>query len=70
MNNRFPKIPENANHAPPSVFTADRESFDAITSSLLGKRNQVESLVREYPLSSLGAAVCLGMVIGWIMKRR
>lgn len=32
--------------------------------------SQAQTSIQEHPLPAIGAALCLGVVLGWIVKRR
>jgi ElaB/YqjD/DUF883 family membrane-anchored ribosome-binding protein len=70
MKNRIP------DHLPASSRTDQRseptfqELRDLARKQFAGLTRQSETYVREHPLSGLGAAFCIGIFLGWIIKRK
>jgi len=38
--------------------------------SLAQQKQWIESWIEEYPAVALGSALCLGLCVGWLIKRR
>jgi len=69
MKNRMankPFVEHPQGPAPPSTLHA---LLPAVRETVKEGRRQVEMYVRENPAIGIGAALCLGVVIGWISKR-
>ena len=50
--------------------TAPAELLHAVQKQLDQRRRWIEMYVQEHPAVGIGAALCIGVLIGWIIKRR
>ena len=69
MKNRIanePFVEQPRGPVPPSTLN---ELLPAAREMVMEGRRQVETYVRKNPALGIGAALCLGVVIGWISKR-
>lgn len=37
---------------------------------IVGRLRHVQTYVQEHPVTGVGAAFCIGIFVGWIIKRR
>jgi ElaB/YqjD/DUF883 family membrane-anchored ribosome-binding protein len=37
---------------------------------IANRLSQVETYVQEHPVTGIGAAFCIGILLGWVIKRR
>lgn len=70
MKNRIQADHENQNHAESKTVSGGEEPHEGLGGDIVEARRSLEGYVRGNPLASLGAALCLGVFIGWIMKSR
>ena len=70
MKNRVPHFPATGNHSTHESKESFQELRTLARTKLIRQRTKAEDFLGEYPLSGLAAAVCLGVVLGWFMKRR
>jgi hypothetical protein len=70
MKNRISPLLPVANHANHDQPMAHPELFGPPPKQLSASPIPLSDYLSEYPLISLGAAVCIGMALGWFMKRR
>lgn len=70
MINRIPDYPL----APPRTVQPSEQAFQELRNlarkQFADRMRQAETYVREHPVSGLGAAFCIGIVLGWVIKRR
>ena len=70
MKNRIP------DHLPASRQTDQRseptfqELRDLVRKQFADRIRQAGTYVREHPVSGLGAAFCMGIFLGWVIKRK
>jgi len=70
MKNRIPDdLLAPAPEAPPTPTPPD-EMLHVAQKQLNQFRQWIETYVQERPAVGMGAALCIGVVIGWINKRR
>jgi hypothetical protein len=70
MKNRISPLSSVANHSNHDQPTAHPELFGPPPKPLVATQIPLSDYLSEHPLISLGAAVCIGMALGWFMKRR
>ena len=70
MINRIP------NHLPPPKRSGQpsqgaRQDWRHLAQRQIADRlHQVETYVQAHPVTGIGAAFCIGVLLGWIIKRR
>lgn len=70
MKNRIPDyLPDTTRTESPSAptFQALR---DLARKQFADRMRQAETYVREHPVVGLGAAFCIGILLGWVIKRK
>jgi len=70
MNNRLPQpLPpatKPGQPAPPA-FAALRDQAEKQISARIA---DVEAYIKQHPATGVGAAFCIGILLGWLIKRR
>ena len=70
MINRIPDYPLS----PPQMVQPSERVFeelrDLVRKQFVDRTRQAETYIREHPVSGLGAAFCIGIVLGWVIKRK
>ncbi len=70
MKNRIPDyLPDSRRVNKPSE-PALQDLSDRARKQFISRIRQAETQIRKYPISGLGAALFLGMVLGWMIKRK
>ncbi len=70
MKNRIPSyLPLVRQDIQPAI-PAFQEWQNRVHKQAAKRMRQVERLVQKHPVTGVGAAFCLGIVLGWIIKRR
>lgn len=70
MKNRIPDyLPDSTRTNEPWEPTFE-ELRDLARKQFADRMRQAETYVREHPVSGLGAAFCIGIVLGWVIKRK
>ena len=54
----------------PRTSTASAELLHAAQKQLDQQRRWIETYVQEHPAVGIGAALCIGVLFGWIIKRK
>ncbi len=70
MKNRIPGDLLASAPQVPRTSTAPAELLPAAQKQFNQRRQWIEMYVQEHPAVGLGAALCIGVLIGWISKRR
>ena len=70
MKNRIPDYLLTSAPQVPRTPTAPAELLHSAQKQLNQRRRWIEMYVREHPAVGIGAALCIGVLIGWISKRR
>lgn len=52
------------------MLPAPAELMDTAQKKFAQGRTMIERYVQDYPAVGIGAALCIGVLIGWISKRR
>jgi ElaB/YqjD/DUF883 family membrane-anchored ribosome-binding protein len=66
MKNRIPVYLASS----PPPHPAAQEECDWAQKQIADRIRQVEKVVHEHPGTALGAAFCIGIFLGWIIRRR
>jgi ElaB/YqjD/DUF883 family membrane-anchored ribosome-binding protein len=64
-----PNPQPNSPPDPPSEPTAREAEASDIEQTLAGQLDELETLVREHPLATIGLAVGLGLLAGLMLRR-
>ena len=70
MTNRISEdlsIPRQIGQSPQPAF---EELRNQAQKEFARRQRQIEALVQEHPVAGLGAAICIGILLGWFSKRR
>ena len=69
MKNRIPNyLPASKTKAPLSL-SADIKLLDLVRKQITDRMRVVETYVQEHPVTGIGAAFCIGIFLGWVIKR-
>jgi ElaB/YqjD/DUF883 family membrane-anchored ribosome-binding protein len=69
MINRIPNyLPASKTKALPSP-TAEPKLLDLVQRQIAERMHVVETYVHEHPITGIGAAFCIGIFLGWFIKR-
>jgi len=70
MISRLPNyLPGPGRKGPPSQ-PAFQELHNLAQGQIAYRMRQVETYIREHAVTGIGAAFCIGIFLGWIIKRR
>ena len=70
MTNRIPNyLPTSRPKAQPSQSTF-QQLRDLAQLQIADRMRQIETYVQEHPVTGIGAAFCIGIFLGWVIKRR
>ncbi len=64
------RIPDYLLASAPESSTAPIEMLHAAQKQLDQRRRWIEAYIQEHPAVGIGAALCIGVLVGWIIKRR
>ena len=67
------RIPDDLLASDPEVAsssTTSAELLQAAQKQFDDGRRRVETYIQEHPAAGIGAALCIGVLIGWYSKRR
>lgn len=70
MKNRLPDYRTIAQQNGQPSAPAFEELRKSVHKQFASRLRQVESFVQEHPVTSIGAASCIGVFLGWVIKRR
>ena len=70
MKNRIPDYLPASSQTDQASEATLHELRDLAREQLAERLRQAETFVREHPVSGLGAAFCLGIFLGWVIKRK
>jgi ElaB/YqjD/DUF883 family membrane-anchored ribosome-binding protein len=70
MKNRIPDYLAESTRIDQSSELALQELFDLARKQFADRMRQAETYVREHPVTGLGAALCIGIFLGWVIKRK
>ena len=70
MKNRIPNyLPAPKNKSLPSRSAAP-ELLELVQKQITDRMRVVETYVQAHPVTAIGAAFCIGVFLGWVIKRR
>jgi len=70
MTNRiidYLRAPKGNGYSPSSAL---REWRDEAHKQIACRMHQLGAYVQEHPVAGIGTAFCIGIVLGWVIKRR
>ncbi len=70
MKNRIPNYLSAARRNGQSSQPVFQEFRDLAQNQIACRMRQVETYVEEHPATGIGAAFCIGIFLGWVIKRR
>ena len=70
MKNRIPDYLSDSRRADQPSEPAFQELRDLARKQFADRMRQAETYVRKHPVSGLGAAFCIGIFLGWVIKRK
>jgi ElaB/YqjD/DUF883 family membrane-anchored ribosome-binding protein len=70
MKNRIAQNPLDGSPRGKQMLPAPAELMDTAQKKFAQGRTMIERYVQDYPAVGIGAALCIGVLIGWISKRR
>jgi ElaB/YqjD/DUF883 family membrane-anchored ribosome-binding protein len=70
MINRIPDYPLAPKRKGQPSQPTFQELRDVAQKEFAYRMSQVETYVQEHPVTGIGAALCIGVFIGWVIKRR
>jgi ElaB/YqjD/DUF883 family membrane-anchored ribosome-binding protein len=69
MKNRIPNyLPASKTKAQPLPSTRP-ELLDLVQKQIADRMRVVEAYVHKYPVAGIGAVFCIGIILGWFIKR-
>lgn len=70
MINRVPGyLPTPIRNGPPSQPML-QELRDAAQKQFADRMRQIEKYIQEHPVTGIGTALSIGILLGWVIKRR
>ena len=70
MSNRIHEYLRVPRQIGPSPQPAIQELRNQAQNEFARRMRQIQALVQEHPVMGLGAAFCIGILLGWFSKRR
>lgn len=70
MKNRIPNYLPAFERAGQPSQPALQELRDSAQRQIACRIHQVETYVQEHPVTGIGVAFCIGIFLGWVVKRR
>lgn len=70
MKNRIPNYLRASKTKAPLSLSADIKLLDLVRKQITDRMRVVETYVQEHPVTGIGAAFCIGVFLGWVIKRR
>lgn len=70
MKNRFPGYLSDSRRTDRPSEPAFQDLRDLAREQFADRMRQAKAYVRQHPASGLGAAFCIGIFLGWIIKRK
>lgn len=61
------QAPKGNGYSPSPVW---REWRDLARKQIACRMHQVGAYVQEHPVAGIGTALCIGIALGWVIKRR
>ena len=70
MTNRVPEYLSVPRQIGPPTPPAIQELRNQAQKEFARRMRQINALVQEHPVTGLGAAFCIGILLGWFSQRR
>lgn len=70
MSSRTPDLLPEANRTRQQYPTAIQQLRSLAQKQITVRIGQVKTWVQEHPATGISAAFCMGVLLGWIVKRR
>ena len=70
MKNRIPDYLPAARRTSQPSQPAGQTWRNLAQQQIAYRMRQVERCVQEHPVTGIGAAFCMGVLLGWVIKRR
>ncbi len=70
MKNRIPDRVSDSRRTDRPSEPAFQEFCDLAREQDADGMRQAKAFVRQHPASGLGAAICIGIFLGWVIKRK
>jgi|GEM_PF-2014896 ElaB/YqjD/DUF883 family membrane-anchored ribosome-binding protein len=70
MKNRIPDYLAAPNRKSQASHPPFQELRNLAQKQIADRLRQIETYVQEHPVTGIGAAFCIGVFLGWIIKRR
>lgn len=70
MKNRIPDYLPVPRRTGPASQPAFQDLRDLAQKQIADRIRQVETYVQTHPAAGIGAAICIGIFLGWMIKRR
>lgn len=70
MRNRIPDSPPTPGQEGQPSQPASQELRNLARTQIARRMHQVRTYVQEHPLTGIGAAFGMGILLGWIIKRK
>jgi ElaB/YqjD/DUF883 family membrane-anchored ribosome-binding protein len=70
MKNRVPDYLPAARQAGQGSQPTFQELRDLVQKQIADQMHQVKTYVQAHPVAGVGAAFCIGIYLGWVIKRR
>jgi ElaB/YqjD/DUF883 family membrane-anchored ribosome-binding protein len=69
MKNRIPNYLPAQNRKALPLQSANTKLLDLVQTQIADRMRVIESYVQEHPVTGIGAAFCIGIFLGWAIKR-
>jgi ElaB/YqjD/DUF883 family membrane-anchored ribosome-binding protein len=70
MNSRIPEYLRASRQKDLPSQPAIQELLNLAQKQIASRMRQVESFVHKHPVTGIGAAFCIGIFLGWVIKRK
>ena len=70
MKNRIPDYLLDASRTDQPTAPVFQELRELARKQFADQMRQAETFVREHPATGLGAAFCIGIFLGWVIRRK
>jgi len=69
MKNRIPNYLPALNRKALPLQSANTKLLDLVQKQIADQTRVIQSYVQEHPVTGIGAAFCIGIFLGWAIKR-
>jgi len=70
MKNRIPEYLRASRQTDLPPQPATQELLGLAQEQIALQMHKIEMFVQKHPVSGIGAAFCIGILLGWVIKRR